>query len=97
MIYPIERLRGDYCDCCNSERSIECYDKNNRPINYTVFIDMYMKDKEIIKKLDNRELSYMECKKCRKLYLIDWRYQYPMPMRNFGVINDFLYRNFNIT
>lgn len=84
-------LRGDYCHKCGSHRTIECYNVFNKPINYSILLDKIEQgDMSVIGKLDNAEISYMICRKCKEQFFIDWRMRYPMPVRDFILIDIFL-------
>lgn len=89
-------IRGDFCTCCNSARSIECYTKFDKPINYTYFLDQIESNRtNVLAKLDNVEIAYMLCKRCNKEYFIDWRCGYPLPVRDFIIIDIFLDHVYN--
>lgn len=69
------KIRDDYCMKCNSDRSIELYDVNDKPINYSNLVDRMkynMREDIIIKYLNKYELSHFKCKKCNIKYKIDW-------------------------
>ncbi len=78
----IEFARMDDCSCCNTQKSIECYDIYDKPINYTYFLDRYEKDKEVLTKLNNRVLAYMQCRNCHNKFVIYWdqNREIPIPM-----------------
>lgn len=84
-------IRGDYCHKCGRPRAIECYTKFDKPINYPILLDRIEEGKtEVISKLDNMEIDYMICKSCGEQYFIDWRLYYPMPVRDFMIVEIFL-------
>lgn len=81
------QVRGDHCTKCKSPRSIECYTKFDKPINYTYFLDQLEKGKtNVLENLDKIEITTMRCKKCNEQYFIDWRKSYPLPVRDFYLI-----------
>ncbi len=89
-------IRGDYCTKCNTQRSIECYNKFDKPINYTYFLDQLEKGRtEILGNLDKIEITSMCCKKCNEVYFIDWRQGYPLPIRDFIIVDIFLQHTYN--
>lgn len=96
MIRVINKIRPDKCMECNTDRCIELYDRNDKPVNYTYLIDMYEKGNiNILEKFDSRQLSYMRCKKCGKQYCIDWRNRdLPIPIRAFWYLDNFLNNNY---
>lgn len=71
LINPITFLREDYCIVCNSNRSIECYDVFNRPINFSRIIDIY-NNKKIFNEQNIKDIYSMKCKKCNTSFTIDW-------------------------
>lgn len=84
-------LRGDYCHKCNSHRVIECYNRFDKPINYSYFLDEIERgNMKVIEKLDNHQIEYMVCRKCKEQYFIDWRTTYPIPVRDFFIVEVFL-------
>lgn len=55
-------VRPDYCPYCDTERSVELYDRYDNPLRYTIFLDRFYngKEKELIK-----DYVYIRCRKCR--------------------------------
>lgn len=91
-------IREDLCANCNSNRSIECYDSFGNSINYTLLVDKYKINKEeAISKINKRSLSYMKCKICNTIYIIDWRDKFPKPLRNEYCISEFLKKYYDIS
>ena len=90
-------IRADKCMECNTERSIEIFDIFDKPINYSYLLDLLdTKDIDINEKINNRQLSYMQCRRCGKVYCIDWRNRkYPVPVRSFWYLEMFLHNNYN--
>lgn len=76
----IQFKRHDNCINCNSDRSIELYDVYNKPVNYSYFLDNISRID--IDCFNKRELSYMKCKKCGKIYNINWVNGIPEPLIN---------------
>lgn len=73
-----------YCPECHSVNSIEGYDIKNKPINYNLLVQSYGAQKiDTINKIQNRVLSYFECKKCRQKFGIFWNDdRFPLPMND---------------
>lgn len=97
MIKIMNTIRPDKCMECNTDRCIELYDIYDKPVNYTYLVDMYERgnNQNIIEKFDNRQLSYMKCKRCGKQYCIDWRNRtLPIPIRAFWYLDHFLNINY---
>ena len=61
METPFEIKRPDYCPYCDSDRSIELYNRYNKALRYTVFLDMMSSGK--ISEL-SKDYEYLKCKKC---------------------------------
>lgn len=96
MIKIFSKIRPDKCMECNTERSIEIFDIFNKPINFSYLIDLTeSKNIDINEKFNNRQLSYMQCRRCGKVYCIDWRNDIPTPIRAFWYLDQFLYNNYN--
>lgn len=89
MINLITKIRPDFCLSCNTARNIELYDYKNNPVRYTALLDS-----NNTKNLINRKLSHFQCKKCKKVYMIDWSDKTcPKPAYGNG-IKDFLRKFF---
>lgn len=81
--------RQDYCEYCNSNRSIELYDKNNKALNYSHILDYVEQGKEV--DLSNRNLKYMKCKKCGHVFKLLWCNQkVPDVLHNESMIDIFV-------
>ena len=78
----IEFTRQDDCSYCNASKSIECYDIYNKPINYSYLLDQYVKDKNVLNRLNNKVLVYMKCRNCNTKFVIYWddNREIPIPM-----------------
>lgn len=90
MIKPVRFYRPDMCIKCKSERSLDCYDKYSRPIGFSRIIDLKQKGKNVT--INSKELHYMKCKKCNKIYQLDWKdgREIPYPLINNIKIDNFL-------
>lgn len=77
----ISFIRQDSCPICKCNECIECYDTNNKPINFTKILDYLEKDIFINLKL--REFAYMKCKSCGKKFELNWcDRDIPIPLTN---------------
>lgn len=64
---PFKFLRPDTCPICNTERSLELYNSNGNPMNYSVMLDRHEDlEKKVI------DLSYIKCKKCHHQFFPRW-------------------------
>lgn len=97
MIKIFSKIRADKCMECNSDRSIEMFDVFDRPVNYSYLLDLLeTKNIDVNEKFNNRQLSYMQCRRCGKVYCIDWRNKdYPVPVRAFWYLDRFLDQYYN--
>ena len=69
MNNPLVYDRLDKCPSCNEDRVLEIYDKFNRPVNFSKYVD----SDNLSELLENRhDLRYMKCKKCGKSYKISY-------------------------
>lgn len=94
MINPI-RFNYTFCNSCNSVHGLECYDISNRPINYSLLIQMFNQGKTISQILDKKELAYFKCRKCGEYYRISWNLlNFPVPLRYEFPVEVFI-RDFN--
>lgn len=89
MINLIERIRPDDCLNCGGKRTIELYDIKDNPVRYSVLLN---NNTELY--LDKRKLKYFKCRKCGKIYNLDWmKKSYPVPLTGIK-IDDFM-REYN--
>lgn len=76
----LRAIREDFCIRCAGRGTIECYDKFNNPINYSVLVTKHSQGEDINNVLDKRELSHFRCTKCGRVYKINWqRDLFPKP------------------
>ena len=73
MIRPFIYERADTCPVCKSERSIEAYTYNNKPIRFSLAIDRNISVK-------NKDIRYLKCNKCKAEFIPNWIFRYPIPM-----------------
>ena len=59
MIEVISFERPDYCPYCDTQRVVELYDKWDKPLRYTLFLDMFYNGKK--EELD-KDYFYLRCK-----------------------------------
>lgn len=67
MIY-----RNDTCTICNGYRSLELYDRFDKPLHYSQCID-----RKEEKKLFYKGARYFKCKKCQAIFDIKWEDEIP--------------------
>lgn len=93
MIEPITWIRQDYCTHCNTDRVLECYDTGRVSINYSMLIDRLETTPELVmEKINKLDLMYIKCRNCGHVYMIDWRREFPTPLRTDIDVNVFVTR-----
>ena len=87
--------RVDYCTQCHTPRAIECYDTNDKPLNYTHLLDYQEQGRKI--ELKDRMMMYMKCRYCGHVYCIDWQFDkdIPRPLHLYNHMMDFIDKNYN--
>lgn len=84
MINPVYHDHHENCPYCNSEDTLELYDKTNRPCGYSDILNTHNLD--ITK---SRSIRYFKCNKCKETFKIDWTWCVPIPL-NESKIDDFI-------
>lgn len=79
MIPGIFYDREDTCPECRRKRSLELYDKNNKPGYFSLVLD-----RGDLSKLHNRQFYYFRCKSCGKEFRIDWSNENRIPVPLLG-------------
>ena len=74
MIKPIIHLRQDDCPICNAKRSMELYDRYNKPLYLSMILDTNQ-----IKKINTKRLYYFKCRRCGRIFDIDWNSNRDIP------------------
>jgi hypothetical protein len=76
------RIPGEaYCPFCGCE-TIELYTENNKAVGYKRLLHMHNNRLEITGLFDGTVLSHFRCSICRRKYMINWIYGYPVPLIN---------------
>lgn len=79
MIKGVNYDREDTCPNCKRKRSLELYDKNNRPGYFSIILD-----KNELDRLHCKQFYYLKCKLCGKEYRIDWSQENRIPVPLLG-------------
>jgi len=79
MIRGIIYDREDTCPNCKRKRSLELYDRNNKPAYFSLILD-----KGEIERLHQRQFYYFKCKICDQEYRIDWSQENRIPVPLLG-------------
>ena len=78
MIKVISYVPKNYCNHCDSN-TVECYTIYNKPIFYNNIL--YIRDKDVQQqRLNKYPLSYMQCTRCRRKFIIEWDDGLPTPL-----------------
>lgn len=85
---PIIFEDDDYCSECMNRHSIELYNMYNKEVNYTLLLQNKEKVDKIV---DKSILLYFKCRKCGKIYDIDWTIKngsrFPTPFKQKYLLN----------
>ena len=72
MNKPFIFERADTCPLCKSERSIEAYNKYDKPMRLSNRIDCNQTEE-----LRSMTIKYMRCSRCREVFFPTWHGQTP--------------------
>lgn len=79
---PIKTIPPTYCTLCKAN-SIDIFDAYKKPIDYARILATSLTKEEVVDKLNSyKNISFMGCKKCMNVYMIDWSSGIPRPLRN---------------
>lgn len=94
MNNPFTHIRPDTCSNCKKERAIECYDYFNKPFNYSLLVDKFLKGDNIESIINNgRNLCYFKCRECGTYYRINWsNFKLPRPLKTEIFLNYLIYK-----
>ena len=67
MIPGVIYDREDTCPICRRKRSLELYDRNDKPGYFSMILD-----KNELHRFTSRPFYYMKCVMCGKEFRIDW-------------------------
>lgn len=73
LIVPMRRYKPAHCFNCNTD-NVLCYDNRGREVAYATRPTTSLND--ILENINDRTLSYMQCKNCGHRYLIDYSLGY---------------------
>lgn len=98
LINPVKIAEFDTCLKCGKEHSIECYDKNDMIIRYTILLNRFKKDKNL-KYIDKRPIEKFKCTNCETEFGIYWAsidkdIRFPIPFTD-NLKLDYLIDNIN--
>lgn len=85
VIYPYT------CPACGNEMLFFTRSNSNMVIDYKNLIDSKMDNDSIIDYLGNKDVEYLKCIACKKLYIIDWSRGYARPLRDKDALKQFGY------
>lgn len=69
--------RPDTCPKCNKSRSLEVYNRFDKPMNYSFILDRH---EDISKRMI--DISYIKCKRCHERFFPRWDNEFIYPMED---------------
>ena len=79
------------CPACGNDMLFFTMSRNNNIIDYKNLMDTY-NNNEIMDYLSNKNVEYLKCVACKKMYIIDWSSGYARPLRNKDILKQFGYK-----
>ena len=76
------------CEACGQEM-LFFYTDNGMLIDYKALLDKGYNLYDIRNYLQYKNVKYLKCVTCGKLYIIDWRDGYPKPLYDTKCLSDF--------
>lgn len=76
------------CTECGQD-TLFFYTKNSTLIDYKTLIMNGTTKQQLIKELENREVKYLKCINCGKIFIMDWRKGYPVPLNDREKLKEF--------
>ena len=76
------------CEACGQEM-LFFYTDNGMLIDYKALFDKGDNLYDIRNYLQYKNVKYLKCVTCGKLYIIDWRESYPKPLYDTKCLSDF--------
>lgn len=76
------------CVKCNKD-SLFFTTKNNILIEYKSLIDNGYNANNIIKYLETKDIKYLKCLSCGKIFIIDWTLKYPKQVIDKNILKEF--------
>ena len=80
------------CPGCGNDMLFFTRSRNNNIIDYKSLIDEKSNNDEIINYLQDKNIEYLKCVVCKKIFIIDWTHDYARPLRDRDVLKRFGYK-----
>ena len=88
MVEVCKKIIPYKCDKCGQEM-LFFYTDNGMLIDYKTLFDNGDNLYDIKKYIQYKNVKYLKCITCNKLYIIDWRDGYPKPLYDTKCLSDF--------
>lgn len=79
------------CPACGNDMLFFTRIRNNAVIDYKN-ITQTMNNTEVMDYLYKKDVEYLKCVMCKKMYIIDWTRGYARPLRDRNVLEQFGYK-----
>ena len=79
------------CPACGNDMLFFTRIRNNAVIDYKN-ITQTMNNTEVMDYLYKKDVEYLKCVMCKKMYIIDWTRGYARPLRHRNVLEQFGYK-----
>ena len=86
IVYPYT------CPVCGNHMLFFTRARNNGMIDYKNLIDEKANNDEIIEYLQDKNIEYLKCVICKKMFIIDWTHEYARPLRDRNILKQFGYK-----
>lgn len=80
------------CPACGNDMLFFTRAKNNMIIDYKNIIDSKTDNTDIMNYLGQKDVEYLKCVACGKMYIIDWSRGYARPLIDRNVLKQFGYK-----
>lgn len=80
------------CPNCNNELLFFTINRSDFVIDYKNLINKGLSLHQLREYLSNRNIRYLKCIICKKMYIIDWSNGFPEPLLNRNVLTQFGYK-----
>lgn len=79
------------CPACGNDMLFFTRTRNNMIIDYKNLMQS-KSDNDIMDYLGEKNVEYLKCVACKKMYIIDWSHGYARPLRDRDTLKRFGYR-----
>lgn len=86
IIYPYT------CPACGNNMLFFTRARNNMIIDYKNLIESNKNNDDVMNYLGEKNVEYLKCLVCKKMYIIDWTHGYARPLMNRDTLKQFGYK-----